>query len=117
LRAKGDVYHANYLLQDCYIVSRLGKKSLLGHAHGSDLRRTLVSKKWGCIVRHNLQNCSKLIVSTVDVLSIARKFRDKAEYLPNTVDSELFYPKPTVPPAGTKKVLIASDCKLERQRH
>ena len=26
LRAKGDVYHAHYLLQDCYIASKLGKK-------------------------------------------------------------------------------------------
>lgn len=110
LRAKGDVYHANYLLQDCYIASRLGKKPLLGHAHGSDLRRTLLSKRWGWIVRHNLRSCSRVIVSTVDVLGTARRFREDAEYLPNPVDSELFYPKPVVPSAGKKKVLIASDC-------
>jgi len=27
--------------QDCYIASKLGKKPLIGHAHGSDLRTAL----------------------------------------------------------------------------
>jgi glycosyltransferase involved in cell wall biosynthesis len=29
LRAKGDIYHAHYLLQDCYIASQLGKEPLV----------------------------------------------------------------------------------------
>jgi glycosyltransferase involved in cell wall biosynthesis len=48
-------------------------------------------------------------VSTPDVLSIAKQFRSNAEYLPNPVDTELFYPKPAVPHDGKKRVLIASD--------
>ncbi|TRO46260.1 hypothetical protein E2P60_05705, partial [Candidatus Bathyarchaeota archaeon] len=34
LMAKGEIYHINYLLQDCYIATRLGKKPVSGHAHG-----------------------------------------------------------------------------------
>ena len=109
LKAKGDVYHVHYLLQDCYMAARLGKKPLIGHAHGSDLRVSLNHPVWGRIVRHNLKNCDGILVSTPDVLSIAKQFRSNAEYLPNPVDTELFYPKPAVPHDGKKRVLIASD--------
>jgi glycosyltransferase involved in cell wall biosynthesis len=110
LRAKADLYHAHYLLQDCYIAACWGKKPLVGHAHGSDLRKSLKHPLWGRIVRHNLRKCSRILVSTPDVLNTARRFREDAEYLPNPVDTQLFYPKPTVKSAEKKKVLIASDC-------
>jgi glycosyltransferase involved in cell wall biosynthesis len=109
LKAKGNVYHAHYLLQDCYVASRLGKKPLVGHAHGSDLRTSLNHSVWRRIVKHNLKNCDKLLVSTPDILGIARQFREDSEYLPNTVDNELFHPKPMPEHEGQKKVLIASD--------
>jgi glycosyltransferase involved in cell wall biosynthesis len=109
LKAKGDVYHAHYLLQDCYIASRLGKKPLIGHAHGSDLRVSLNHALWGRIVRHNLKTCTKILVSTPDVLCTAKQYREDAEYLPNPVDTELFYPRPPLPQGAKKRVLIASD--------
>jgi len=109
LKAKGDIYHVHYLLQDCYIASKLGKKPLIGHAHGSDLRASLRHPLWGRIVRHNLRKCDKVLVSTPDVLGIAKNFREDAEYLPNPVDTEIFYPKPIVEHGGKKRVLIASD--------
>jgi len=109
LKAKGDVYHVHYLLQDCYMAARLGKRPLIGHAHGSDLRVSLNHPVWGRIVRHNLSKCDKVLVSTPDVLSIAKQFREDAEYLPNPVDTEIFYPKPIAEHDGKKRVLIASD--------
>jgi len=108
-RAEADVYHVHYLLQDCYIANRLGKKPLIGHAHGSDLRSSLKNRVWGRIVRHNLKKCDKVLVSTPDVLGQAKMFREDAEYLPNPVDKELFYPKPATDHDGRKRVLIASD--------
>ena len=109
LRAKGDVFHANYLLQDCYIAARLGKKPLLGHAHGSDVRVGLNHFAWSRIVRHNLKHCDKILVSTPDILGIAKQYREDAEYLPNPIDPEMFYPKPSVQKSKKKQVLIASD--------
>lgn len=109
LRAKGDIFHAHYLLQDCYIASRLGKAPLIGHAHGSDVRTSLEHPLWGRIVRHNLKNCAEVLVSTPDILNRAKEIREDAEYLPNPVDSEFFYPKPLALHEGKKKVLIASD--------
>ncbi|MBN1244510.1 glycosyltransferase [Candidatus Bathyarchaeota archaeon] len=109
LRAKGDVYHTNYLLQDCYVANRLGKKPLIGHAHGSDLRISLNHFAWGRIVRHNLKHCDKILVSTPDILGIAKRYRKDAEYLPNPIDPKLFYPKPAFQKGKKKKVLIASD--------
>jgi len=109
LRAHGDVYHVNYLLQDCYIASKLRKHPLIGHAHGSDLRYSIENFFWHRIVRHNLKHCDKILVSTPDILGQAREFREDSEYLPNPVDMELFYPKPLVAHGGKKSVLIASD--------
>ena len=109
LRAKGDLYHANYLLQDCYIALRAGKKPVLGHAHGSDLRATLKHPILGRIVRHNLMHCDKIIVSTPDILNIAKLYRADSIYLPNPVDAELFYPKPIEERKEKTRVLIASD--------
>jgi glycosyltransferase involved in cell wall biosynthesis len=109
MRVKADVYHVHYLLQDCYIAAKLGKKPLIGHAHGSDLRSSLNHPLWGRIVRHNLKKCDKVIVSTPDILSIAKKFRENAEYLPNPVDTELFYPKPFMSKRKRKRVLVASN--------
>lgn len=109
LRTNGDVYHSNYILQDCYLAIRMGKKPIVGWALGSDLRTSLNHKLWGRIVRHNATNCSKLMVSTPDILGIAKRFREDAAYFPPAFDPELFYPKPRRSPSDTKKVLIASN--------
>lgn len=90
-RAKGDIYHVHYLLQDCYLALKFGKHPLIGHAHGSDLRSSLKHSVWGRMVRHNLKHCDKVLVSTPDVLAFAREFREDAEYLPNPVDTKLFF--------------------------
>ena len=109
LKAKGDLYHVHYLLQDCYIASKLGKKPIIGHAHGSDLRSALKHFLWSRIVEHNLRNCDKVLVSTPDILGIAKSYREDTKYLPNPVDAEIFYPKPLLEHGGKKRVLIASD--------
>jgi len=109
LRAHGDMYQANYLLQDCYIASRLGKKPLVGYAVGSDLRVYLRHWTWGRVVRHNLKDCDRIMVSTPDLINLAKPFRQDVEYLPPPVDPELFYPKPISIHHGKKKVLLASN--------
>lgn len=108
-RAQADVYHVHYLLQDCYIANRLAKKPLIGHAHGSDLRSSLNHRFFGRVVRHNLRKCDRVLVSTPDVLGQAKRFREDAEYLPNPVDKELFYPKPALSRVEKTRVLIGSD--------
>ncbi len=108
MRARADVYHVHYLLQDCYIAEKLGKRPLIGHAHGSDLRASLNHPLWGRIVEYNLKRCDRVLVSTPDILSIAREFREDAEYLPNPVDMQLFYPKP-IEKREKRRVLVASD--------
>jgi len=109
LRANADLYHLHYLLQDCYLALKFGKHPIIGHAHGSDLRSSLKHRVWGRIVRHNLKHCDKILVSTPDILDIARESRTDAEYLPNPVDTSIFYPKPLKQHDGKRKVLIASD--------
>lgn len=109
-KSTGDLYHVHYLLQDCYLALKFGKHPLVGHAHGSDLRSILKHRVFGRIVRYNLKNCDKILVSTPDILSIAKEFSSDAEYLPNPVDISIFYPKPLLSEnLDKKRVLIASD--------
>jgi glycosyltransferase involved in cell wall biosynthesis len=108
LRAKGDIYHAHYLLQDCYIASRLGKKPLVGHAHGSDLRDEIKKRKWGWIIRHNLRKCAKILVAQPTILDAALEFNETAEYFPIPFDPKIFFPKPPPPEREEKQVFIAS---------
>jgi glycosyltransferase involved in cell wall biosynthesis len=108
LRAKGNVYHVHYLLQDCYVASKLGKRPLIGHAHGSDIRETIDHFFWGRIVRNNLKNCNKVLVSTPNLLEKARKYNENSEYIPNPVDTDLFYPVEQKKPNRRLRVLIAA---------
>jgi glycosyltransferase involved in cell wall biosynthesis len=50
-----------------------------------------------------------VLVSTPDVLGQAKSFRKDAEYLPNPVDKEFFYPKKPAAHGKKTRVLIASD--------
>jgi glycosyltransferase involved in cell wall biosynthesis len=108
LRAKGDIYHAHYLLQDCYIASKLGKKPLIGHAHGSDLRDEIKKRKWSWIIKNNLRKCDKIIVAQPTILDTAMKFNQTAEYFPIPFDPKIFYPAPPPPERKEKQVFIAS---------
>ena len=108
MRSKGDIYHVHYLLQDCYLTLKFGKGPVVGHAHGTDLRETINHRIFGRIVRYNLKKCDAVLVSTPDILEIAREYDENAEYLPNPVDTNIFYPKPLVRnETGKLKVLIA----------
>jgi glycosyltransferase involved in cell wall biosynthesis len=109
LRSKGDVYHSNYLLQDCYVAVRLGRKPIVGWGLGSDVRAGLFHPLWGRIVRHNLKNCDKILVSTPDIIELAKKYRSDTEYFPPAVDTRFYYPKPPIPHGGKKRILIASN--------
>jgi len=108
LRAKGDIFHVNYLLQDCYIAAHLGKKPLIGHAHGSDLREEIKKRKWGWIVKHNLRKCDKIIVAQPTILDTAMKFNETAEYFPIPFDPEIFFPTQLPQEREEKQVFIAS---------
>lgn len=109
LSSSGDVYHVHYLLQDAFIASLFGKKPLICHAHGSDLRSSLYHPVWGNVVRADLRACDHVIVSTPDILQIAKRFREDSQYVPNPVDLSIFYPKPARERSNKKRVLIASD--------
>jgi len=108
LRAKGDIFHVNYLLQDCYIASKLGKKPLVGHAHGSDLRDQIKKKKWRWIIQNNLRNCNKIIVAQPTILDQALEINNTAEYFPIPYDPELFFSKRSSIKKKQKCVFLAS---------
>lgn len=107
-RSSGDLYHIHYLLQDCYVALKLGKHPLIGHAHGSDLREVIRSKKWGWIVKYNLRNCDKILVAQPTILNVAKEFNETAEYFPIPYDPEIFYPNSLLKERKIKRVFLAS---------
>ncbi len=113
LKAKGDIYHVHYLLQDCYIAAKLRKKPLIGHAHGSDLRQQINSKKWGWLVKYNLKSCDKILVAQPSILDIAKTFNETAEYFPIPFDPEIFHPKSMLKDSKKKIVFLASSHNFE----
>ncbi len=108
LRSNGDVYHCHYLLQDCWLALRLGKHPIVGHAHGSDLRDSIKRFVLGRIVRHNLKNCDKIVVSTPNLLKTARKYNKSAEYVPNLVNESIFCVRVPRETEEKIRILIAS---------
>ena len=108
LKAKGDIYHCHYLLQDCYLALKLGKRPIIGHAHGSDLREVIRSIKCGWITKHNLKKCDKILVAQPIILDIAKEFNDTAEYFPIPYDPKIFYPKPLYEKREVKRIFLAS---------
>ena len=108
IRANADVYHVHYLLQDCYLALKLGKRPIVGHAHGSDLREVIKSRKWGRMIKYNLRKCDKILVAQPTILEIAQEFNDTAEYFPIPYDPKLFYPKSLYEEREVKRVLLVS---------
>jgi hypothetical protein len=91
-KSSGAIYHVNYALQDAYLVSKLKRLDVL-HCHGSDIRWTLHSKKWGWVVRHNLESAKVVLYSTPDLNEKVKELRPDAIYLPTPVRTHLFSPK------------------------
>jgi glycosyltransferase involved in cell wall biosynthesis len=108
LKSKGDIYHCHYLLQDCWLALKFGKRPILGHAHGTDLREVLGTKKWGWMVKHNLKSCDKILVAQPTILDVAKELNYTAEYFPIPYDPKLFYDVPSVTGRKVKRVFMAS---------
>jgi len=96
-KAKGDVFHVHFALQDAYLTCRFKKKKqVIVHAHGSDVRSTIRSKKWGWMTRYSIEHATRLLVSAPDVLEKARQLRPDVIYIPIPVDLAQFTVKQPV---------------------
>ena len=96
------IKHVNYALQDAFAFRVFGKTIHLLHCHGTDLfglldkefmKRSRDLSTWGWMIRGNLKAARKVIVSTPDLLPLAKQVREDAEYLPNPIDTDRFSPK------------------------
>lgn len=85
-----DIYHVHYALQDAFL-ARIFKRLDLLHCHGSDVRWE-IDGRWGRMIRSNLKNARKVLVSTPDILNRALEFNETAEYLQNPIDTDTFKP-------------------------
>lgn len=89
LRARADIYHVFYILQDAYLSLKMGKKPAVGHACGSDIRDTLHSK-WGWMVRYGLRNLDYVLSAQPTLVPRIKEYTDRVEYFPIPIDPQLF---------------------------
>ncbi len=101
LRSSG-IKHVNYALQDAFALRMIGKRIHVLHCHGTDLFGILDERfmkeskdlsKWEWMIKGNLKSAGKVIVSTADLLPLARRIRPDAEYIPNPIDTGRFSPR------------------------
>lgn len=91
LKAKGSIFTVNYALQDAWLVRKLKHLDLL-FCHGSDVRTTLNTRKYGWIVKGNLKHAAKVAYSTPDLYEYIEPYAPEAEYIPVPVNTEIFTP-------------------------
>jgi glycosyltransferase involved in cell wall biosynthesis len=89
LVAKADLYHVFYIFQDAYLSLKMGKRPIVGHACGSDVRDTLHSR-WGWMVRHNLRSLDYILSSQPTIVPEMKEYTSKVEYFPIPIDPQLF---------------------------
>lgn len=94
LRAKGDLFHVNYALQDSYITAKFKRLDVL-YCHGSDVRYTIKSKKYGWMVKSNLQTAKTVLYSTEDMKELLEIYRKDAIFMVRPVRTDLFKQKTT----------------------
>lgn len=97
MRAKGTLYHVNYALQDAFITlltkKFIGKKPVIVHCHGSDLRTSLKKKQYRYLIKFNVKNANQVFVADLDTLQTAKELNPTATWIPIPIDLEIFYPK------------------------
>lgn len=93
LKAKADVYHVNYALQDAWLVQKFKSLDVLW-CHGSDVRTTQYTRSYGWMVRSNVKNAKCVLYANPDSPQHL-KYRPDAEYLPIPVNTDSFPPKTT----------------------
>jgi len=101
IKAKG-IIHVNYALQDAFFVRLIKKEINVLHCHGTDLfglydeefkKNSKDLTRWSKIIEGNLKYANSVIVSTPEMLKLAKIVRPDAEYLPNPIDTTRFCPK------------------------
>ena len=101
MRAKG-IIHVNYALQDAFFVRLIRKEINVLHCHGTDLfglydeefkKNSKDLTRWRKIIEGNLKYANAVIVSTPEMLKLAKTIRQDSEYLPNPIDTNRFCPK------------------------
>jgi hypothetical protein len=88
-RSRGDAFHVSYALQDAYLVDKFKHLDIL-HVHGSDVRWTIHNRKWGWIVKYNLEHAKIVLYATPDLKEQVLKFREDAIYLPTPIKTDVF---------------------------
>ena len=86
---KKALFHVNYALQDAYLTSKLRSLDVL-HCHGSDVRWTMKTRRYGWIVKHCLKKAKTVLYATEDMNEYIEPFRPDAAWLPTPIDTPTF---------------------------
>lgn len=97
IRAKATLYHANVALQDAFMTlltkKIIGKKPVIVHCHGSDLRTDLKKWQYRELVRFNVKNADQIFVADLDTMDKAKELNPTATWIPIPINLDIYYPK------------------------
>lgn len=97
IRAKAALYHANVALQDAFMTlftkKLIGKKPVIVHCHGSDLRTDLKKWQYRGLVRFNVKNADQIFVADLDTMEKAKELNPTATWIPIPINLDIYYPK------------------------
>ncbi|MDD0858808.1 glycosyltransferase [Arthrobacter alpinus] len=92
MRPRPDVLHINYGVSGYY---GWGRKNVVLHLHGTDVRSDLLSPVLGPVVRHSIKSADVVLFSTPDMGEAVHELRPDAQW----------FPAPLPPAAATMQTL------------
>jgi len=100
-RARGALFHANVALQDAFMTlitkKFIGKKPVIVHCHGSDLRTDLNKFRYRDLVKFNVKNADQIFVADLDTLETAKALNPTAVWIPIPIDLTRYTPSQNSP--------------------
>lgn len=101
-----DVVHIHYAYLGWYGI--IGKYPYYLHCHGTDVRVGLASIKSKWAIEKSLRMAKVVFVSTPDLLTLIRKIREDAIFVPNPINTDVFYPAERRKSNEKTRILIIS---------
>ncbi|WP_269937160.1 glycosyltransferase [Arthrobacter sp. HY1533] len=105
LRPRPDVLHINYGVSGYY---GWGRKNVVLHLHGTDVRSDLLSPVLGPVVRHSIKSADVVLFSTPDMGDAVHRLRPDAQWFPAPLPPAAATMQTLKRPRAGKKIFFAS---------
>lgn len=111
LRPRPSILHINYGVSGYY---GWGRKNVVLHLHGTDVRSDLKSRYLGPVVRHSIKQASVVLYSTPDLAPAVTAIRADAQWFPAPLPPAASVRQPRKEPGLPTRIFFASRWDLSK---